>query len=75
MWKISEVIRSRKFWAMVTAVIGALSAWLTGELTATIAIPAAIAAVMTWVHAQGRVDAAERTAGMGFGPDDGVDIQ
>jgi len=75
MWKVSEVLRSRKFWAMVTAVIGSLSAWATGELTPTVAIPSAIAAIMVWINAQGKVDAAERTAGMGFMPDNGVDVQ
>lgn len=66
MSKFQETIRSRKFWAMVTAVIGALASWLTGEVAATVAIPTAIGAVMVWINSQGKVDAA-KTAANGTG--------
>jgi hypothetical protein len=63
MGKVNELFRSRKFWAMVTAVVGAAASWGTGELSPTVAIPTAIGAIMVWINAQGKVDAAERASG------------
>jgi hypothetical protein len=59
--KIIETLKSRKFWIMVLAVLGAVSGALAGELTWAQAIQAAIASLMTWVMAQGMVDAKKVT--------------
>ena len=61
MGKTKELFTSRKFWAMVTAVVGALASWGTGEVSPTVAIPTAIGSVMVWINAQGKVDAAKNT--------------
>lgn len=58
MTKILELVQSRKFWAMFASVAVAGQGYSAGVLPPREALAAAIAAVLVWVNAQSRVDAA-----------------
>lgn len=55
--KIKEMFASRKFWAMIAGVVTALGSWATGEVSASVAVPTAVGAIMAWIYGQARVDA------------------
>ena len=56
MGKIAELFTSRKFWAMVVAVVGSLGAALSGQLGWTEAILACVGVIMAWITGQSIVD-------------------
>ena len=54
--RIPAPLRSRKFWLTVTAVIGAIGAWFSGEMSAAQAIFAIVTAVTGYNAAEGYAD-------------------
>ena len=60
--KVTELFTSRKFLLTLGAVLTNIGGALTGDISWNIAIPAITVAVAGWVTAQGKVDAATKTA-------------
>lgn len=46
--QIKMILRSRKFWVLVTALVGTLAAYLTTEISAWQALQAALAALAVY---------------------------
>ena len=59
MSKITELIKSRKFWGAVTAAVLAVWGFFEGKVTAEFMIAAIIVVIGFWQNAQSRVDASK----------------
>lgn len=57
MSKTKELLTSRKFWAAVSAAVLGIWGMAKGEVTTEVGIPAVMAVVTLWIHAQAKVDA------------------
>ena len=67
--KLSDLLKSRKFWALVAALAATLTAYLSGQLAAGAAIQAAIAALAAYMIGTG-LDQGVPPAGTTQGPAD-----
>lgn len=57
MGKMTELLKSRKFWAAVFAAGIAVWGFIQGEVSAEIALAAVVVVIGFWQQAQSRVDA------------------
>ena len=53
MQKIWELLKSRKFWALVAAIVGVAAALATGEITELQALQLAVQALMAYIVGTG----------------------
>ena len=60
MGKLTELLKSRKFWAAVFAAAMAVWGFFEGKVTAEVALAAVVVVIGFWQQAQSRVDAAKK---------------